>query len=121
MADLTKEEIPIDFDPRWIRVLQMIKDRFGNKPELETILFLIGMNELGRLSDKFTKEQKQDLMHIAVCKLLSYNGFYKLAGWDDEGWPMWEISAAMPEMDTREQETLLKKNIIHYFELNEMI
>lgn len=121
MADLTKEEIPVDFDPRWIRVLQMIKDRFGSKPELETILFLIGMNELGKLSEKFTKEQKQDLMHIAVCKLLSYHGFYKLAGWDDDGWPMWEISAAMPEMDTREQETLLKKNIIHYFELNEMI
>lgn len=121
MADLTKEEIPIDFDPRWIQVLKMMKERFGNKPELETILFLIGMNELGQLHEKFTKEQKQDLMHIAVCKLLSYNGFYKLAGWDDDNWPMWELTQSMPEMTTMEQEILLKQNIIHYFEEKNML
>ena len=46
-------------------------ERFGKKPDLEAILFLIGMQEYGQLKDKFTKEQKQDLMHVAVCLLLS--------------------------------------------------
>lgn len=118
---LTHEDIPIDFDPKWIRVLSVIKNQFGKKPELETILFLIGMNELGRLAEKFTKEEKQDLMHIAVCKLLSYNGYFKMAGWDDDGWPQWEAVITTAEMSPTEQEILLKKNIIHYFEENNML
>lgn len=121
MSDLTHESIPVDFDPRWVRVLSLMKEQFGKKPELETILFLIGMNELGKISEQFTKEQKQDLMHIAVCKLLSYNGFYYLAGWDDDGWPMWEVTETLPALDAYEQETLLKKSIIHYFEEKNML
>ncbi len=121
MEKLTNEELPVDFDPKWINVLQILKEKFGKKPELESILFLIGMNELGRVEDKFTKEQKQDLMHIAVCKLLSYNGVYKMAGWDDEGWPMWETINQLPEMSAMQQEEILKRNIIHYFEENKIL
>ncbi len=116
MNQLTKEELPVDFDPRWIEVLHRIKNQFGKKPELETILFLIGINELGKIKKKYSKEQKQDLMHIAVCRLLSYNGFYRLAGWDDEGWPQWQPTARLPNTSPRDQEELLKKNIIRYFE-----
>jgi len=118
---LTLEQVPIDFDPRWIAVLRCIKERFGKKPELETILFLVGINELGRVEEKFTKEQKQDLMHVSVCRLLSYEGYYRLAGWDDEGWPMWEAATALPNMSAEEQEYALKKNIIRYFEENHLI
>lgn len=118
---LTHEDVPIDFDPRWIEVLRQMKERFGKKPELEAILFLIGMNELGRVEEKFTKEQKQDLMHVAVCRLLSQEGYYRLAGWDDEQWPMWEAAQALPPWSASEQETVLKKNIIRYFEENQLV
>ncbi len=121
MSGLTHEDIPVDFDPRWIRLLGIIKEQFGKKPELESLLFLIGMNELGSVSDKFTKEQKQDLMHIAVCRLLSYNGYYTFAGWDDDGWPQWEVNKQLPEMGAAEQEILIKKNIIQYFEEKNML
>lgn len=121
MAGLTREELPIDFDPRWIAVLRQMKDRFGKKPELEAILFLIGMNELGRLIEKFTKEEKQDLMHVAVCKLLSYDGFYRLAGWDDDNWPMWEATENLPQWSNDDQERVIKLNIIRYFEENNLI
>lgn len=113
---LTHEEIPIDFDPRWLAVLRMMKERFGKKPELESILFLIGINELGRLEDKFTKEQKQDLMHVAVCKLLSREGYYRLAGWDDDNWPLYEATQKLPDWTAAEQEVLIKQSIIRYFE-----
>lgn len=115
---LTHEEVPIDFDPRWIEVLRQLKERFGKKPELETILFLVGINELGRVEQKFTKEQKQDLMHVAVCRLLSYAGYYRLAGWDDENWPLWEPVLELPAWSGVEQETAIKKGIIRYFEEN---
>ncbi len=119
--DLTHEEIPIDFDPKWVAVLRVMRDRFGKKPELESILFLIGINELGRVEEKFSKEQKQDLMHVAVCRLLSYDGFYRLAGWDDEDWPLWEAAAELPAWTATEQEVRIKKNIIRYFEEYQLI
>lgn len=114
----THEEIPIDFDPKWIKMLERLKNQFGKKPNLEAILFLIGINELGAGSKKFTKEQKQDLMHIAVCKLLSYEGLYFVNGYDKDGWPRWEITSRLPHLTNAEQEILLKKNIIRYFDEN---
>ena len=62
-------------------------ERFGKKPDMEAILFLIGIQEFGHVRDKFTKEQKQDLMHVAVCTLLSQSGYYEIEGYDDDGWP----------------------------------
>ncbi|HRF75312.1 MAG TPA: hypothetical protein PLJ00_09435 [Chitinophagales bacterium] len=121
MDALTREELPIDFDPRWIAVLKQMKEQFGKKPELEAVLFLIGMNELGRVIEKFTKEEKQDLMHIAVCKLLSYDGFYRFAGWDDDNWPMWEAAEKLPQWTNEDQERAIKLNIIRYFEENNII
>jgi len=114
--DISHEQVPIDFDPRWLTVLHRVKVQFGKKPKLESLLFLIGMNELGLIHKKFTKEQKQDLMHIAVCHLLSYSGYYKLAGRDDDGWPHYDQLKSLENMDLEAQETLLKQNIIRYFE-----
>ena len=121
MDALTREELPIDFDPRWLAVLRQMKEQFGKKPELEAVLFLIGMNELGRVIEKFTKEEKQDLMHIAVCKLLSYDGFYSFAGWDDDNWQTWEAAENLPQWANEDQERAIKLNIIRYFEENNII
>ncbi|MFN0276425.1 MAG: hypothetical protein ACKVPJ_11800 [Chitinophagales bacterium] len=112
----THENIPIDFHPKWLEVLKMIKEQFGKKPDLETILFLIGINELGTTQNKFSKEEKQDLMHIATCRLLSYEGYYTLLGIDTDNWPVWEIACRIPAMNNEEQESLLKRNILRYFE-----
>jgi hypothetical protein len=79
------------------------------------LLFLIGINELGAPTDtKFTKEQKQDLMHIAVCTLLSQEGYYEFVGRDDDGWPHFEpLKPAAPGI--KEQEQLLKECMLGYF------
>lgn len=115
-----KDQVPVDFDPDWIRVLQRLKNQFGKKPDLEAILFLIGINELGRVGSKFSKEQKQDLMHIAVCRLLSDEGYYRFEGYDDEGWPQWEARRELPVMNAVEQEAWLKRKVITYFENKEI-
>ena len=86
---------------------------------METILFLIGIQEFGQIKEKFTKEQKQDLMHVAVCSLLSPSGYYELEGVDAEGWPHFKQLKPMPEMDTIAQENFLKDHILLYFENND--
>jgi hypothetical protein len=108
----TKEDLQV----RWWALEAKLVERFGKKPDLETILFLIGIQEFGQLKEKFTKEQKQDLMHVAVCSLLSSSGYYQLEGKDDEGWPHFRQLKPMPEMNTIEQENFLKDHILFYFE-----
>lgn len=110
-----------DLQTRWWALEAKMVERFGKKPDLETILFLIGIQEFGQLKEKFTKEQKQDLMHVAVCSLLSSSGYYQLEGKDDEGWPHFRQLKSMPEMNTIEQENFLKDHILFYFQNHDFL
>src|ERR1044071_10509106 len=92
-----------DLQVRWWNLEAKLVERFGKKPDMETVLFLIGIQEFGQIKEKFTKEQKQDLMHVAVCKLLSQSGYCELEKTDAEGWPHFKQLKAMPEMNTIEQ------------------
>jgi hypothetical protein len=108
-----------DLQARWWTLEAKLVGRFNKKPDMETILFLIGIQELGQSNSKFTKEQKQDLMHIAICTLMEPSGYYKLEGRDDEGWPHFRQLKPMPEMNAIEQENFLKDHILFYFENHE--
>ena len=91
-------------------------ERFGKKPDIETILFLIGIQEFGDIRNKFSKEQMQDLMHIAVCSLFRQSGYYELERVDEDGWPHFRQLKALPVMTMPEQENFLKDHILLYFE-----
>jgi hypothetical protein len=88
-----------DLQARWWKLEEKLMERFGKKPDMESILFLIGVQELGDVNTKFTKEQKQDLMHVAVCTLLAPSGYYELEKADEEGWPHYRQLKALPPMD----------------------
>lgn len=101
---------------KWSRLLTRIEENFGRKPkDLNGVLFLIGVQELGRGHQLFSKEEKQDLLHIAICKVLSLSGYYELDGTDKEGWPHWKLVKPLPRFDLLEQEQLLKQSVIEYF------
>ena len=107
----------LELERSWQRLLNNLKEIIGKKPQdLNGVLFLIGVQELGKGKRYFSKEEKQDLMHIAICKVLSYSGFYELEGLDEEGWPHWKLKKKLPSFDLLEQEKLLKMHVIEYFE-----
>jgi hypothetical protein len=111
---MTEEDIKLKED--WQKLRIFIAQSVGKKPtDLNSILFLIGVQELGHGKKVFTKEQKQDLMHIAICKVLSLAGFYELEGIDEEGWPHWKPIKKLPFQDLLSQEKLLKHFTIEYF------
>ncbi len=110
-----------DLQARWWTLEAKLVERFGKKPDLETILFLVGIQELGQPDTKFTKEQKQDLMHIAVCTVLAPSGYYELEGKDNEGWPHFRQLKSMPTLNAFEQENFLKDHILLYFENNDFL
>lgn len=105
-----------DLQARWWKLEEKLIERFGKKPDMEAILFLIGIQEFGEIRRKFTKEQKQDLMHLAVCNLLSQSGYYELEATDDEGWPHFKQLKPVPVLNMFEQENFLKDHILLYFE-----
>ncbi len=106
-----------NFEQQWKETLNMLGERFGKIPDMEGILFLIGINELGAPPDAtFSKEQKQDLMHIAVCSLLSQLGYYEFILRDEQGWPHFQELKKVELASMRDQEQLLKECVIRYFE-----
>jgi hypothetical protein len=108
-------QIQDDLQTRWWKLEAMLLERFNKKPDLEGVLFLIGIQEFGDIRDKFTKEQKQDLMHVAVCSLLSRSGYYHLDGVDEDGWPHFTQLKEIPVMDMIEQENFIKDHVLLYF------
>ncbi|MEO8171882.1 MAG: hypothetical protein ABI581_02320 [Sediminibacterium sp.] len=105
-----------DLQQRWWNLEAKLLERFGKKPDLEAVLFLIGMQETGFMEEKISKEQKQDLMHVAVCKVLSQSGYYLLEGNDEEGWPHYKQVKELPVMVSHEQENFIKDHVLLYFE-----
>ncbi len=106
-----------EMDYFWLQLRHRVKESFDreNLPDLNAVLFLIGIQELGRWKKHFSKEEKQDLMHIAVCRLLSYEGYYTFTGRDEDGWPHWQSVRKITPHNLKEQERLLKINAIRYF------
>lgn len=106
------DELPV----RWLKLRIRLKEKFGIKPDMDGILFLIGIQELGTGKQDFSKEEKQDLMHIAVCTVLSPGGYYALEGHDADGWPHFKQLKELPVLSMTEQENFLKDHILLYFQ-----
>jgi hypothetical protein len=109
-----------DLQQRWWKLEEKLMKRFEKKPDVESILFLIGIQELGEIREKFTKEQKQDLMHIAICTVLATSGFYELSHVDEDGWPHFRQLRPIENMDPFTQEIFLKDHILLYFQQNDL-
>lgn len=109
------EDWELDF--AWLQVQHQVKDAMQREtlPDLNTVLFLIGIQELGRWKRSFSKEEKQDLMHIAVCRLLSYDGFFEFEGRDADGWPHYRQVRELTTEGLGRQERLLKIMAVRYF------
>lgn len=106
----------LDLERSWQRLLTELETTLGKRPkDLNAVLFVVGVQELGRGAARFSKEEKQDLMHIGICRVLSLSGYYELIGSDKDGWPHWRLVKKLPHFDLLEQEKLLKMHVLDYF------
>ena len=110
------EDWQLDFE--WIRIQHKVKESMRQEtlPDLNIVLLIIGIQELGRWKKQFSKEEKQDLMHIAVCRLLEYEGFYEFSGRDEDGWPHYRQVREVNKQNLGQQERLLKELAIRYID-----
>ena len=100
---------------KYREVASKLEEQFGPL-DLDGILFLIGVQELGKGYQDFKKDDKINLMHIAICTLLEPHGYYQYTGVDKDGWPHFENSNKLPNLEAKQQEHLIKEAIIEYFE-----
>lgn len=108
---------------RWELVVSKLSTQFadGDTLDLDAIIYLIGVQELGQLERKFKKDHKLDLMHIAICKLLEPYGYYEFDYVDEDAWPHYKVKAELPNLKAGEQSVLMKEAIVSYFLATEYI
>lgn len=104
------------FERDWMSLTKKLEAKFSMDLDLQSILFLIGVQELGQGYRKFKKNEKLDLMHIAICTILEPYKYYTYAGKDGDGWPHFDKNSDMPELNPKEQEKLMKEAILEYFQ-----
>jgi hypothetical protein len=106
---------------KWQYLVNKLTDDFSEGDELNVdgILYLIGVQELGQGHRVFKKDEKMNLMHIAICKLLEPYGYYEFDFFDDDGWPHYKTITELPNLKPGEQTVLMKEAIISYFEVLE--
>lgn len=102
---------------RWELVVEKLSNQFadGDTLDLDAIIYLIGVQELGKPHKKYKKNEKLDLMHIAICKLLEPFGYYEFDYIDEDGWPHYTVKELLPGLKAGEQSVLMKQAIVEYF------
>lgn len=108
---------------RWNTVVSLLSNKFsdGDILDLDAIIYLIGVQELGKFNSEFQKDEKVNLMHIAICRLLEPYGYYEFEYFDNDGWPHYRIKEELPALKAGEQSVLMKDAIVNYFLEKELI
>ncbi|OYU80919.1 MAG: hypothetical protein CFE23_06705 [Flavobacterium sp. BFFFF1] len=113
----------IQLKQRWEQLVQILSDQFsqGEDLDLDAIIYLIGVQEFGKVHQKFKKDEKLNLMHIAICRVLEPYGYYEFDFVDHDGWPHYKVKEMLPALKAGEQSVLMKEAIVNYFLEKEVI
>ena len=113
----------IELKENYEKVVEILSAKFGGGEtlNLDAIIYLIGVQELGQGALKFKKDDKVNLMHIAICRLLEPFGYYEFDFFDDDGWPHYKVIEELPVLKSGEQTVLMKEAIVLYFQNQELI
>jgi hypothetical protein len=108
----------VNLKEKWDLLVAKLTAQFADGEELnmDGIIYLIGVQELGKGSTSYKKDEKVNLMHIAICKLLEPYGYYEFDFYDDDSWPHYKVITELPNLKPGEQTVLMKEAIIHYFD-----
>ena len=107
----------IQLKERWENLVFLLSDQFsqGEDLDLDAIIYLIGVQELGKIHESYKKDEKLNLMYFTGCRLLEPYGFYEFDYVDAEGWPHYIVKEELPPLKAGEQSVLMKEAIVNYF------
>lgn len=102
---------------RWELLVEKLSLQFsdGDPLEIDGIIYLVGVQELGNYHRSFKKDEKINLMHIGICRLLEPYGYYDFDFFDKDGWPHFKTKEQLPPLKAGEQTILMKEALVNYF------
>ena len=103
------------FERDWQTLVSRMMERFGEEPDVTTMIFAVGLQEAGQGARRYKKDEKMDLMHVGVCTLLEPLGHYVHEGIDEDGWPHFSTGEPLPALSSEEQEVMMKRALLDYF------
>ena len=108
---------------KWETLKVILSKKFsdGEDLDIDGIIYMVGVQELGQGYRKFKKDEKVNLMHIAICRLLEPLGYYEFDFFDKDGWPHYKTKEELPFLKPGEQSILMKEAIVNYFKEKEVI
>lgn len=83
-------------------------------PGIPEMVFLAGLQSLGRPSATLSRDDKMNVMHIGTCVLLEPYGYYRYSHRDADGYPHYEKTGAGDVGDAPSQ-AVLAEAIVSYF------
>ena len=113
----------IELKENYEKLMAILAEKFGDGEQLnlDAVIYLIGVQELGQGAIEFKKDDKVNLMHIAICRLLEPFGYYEFDFYDEDGWPHYKTLEELPTLKAGEQTVLMKEAIVLYFKTLEVI
>ena len=108
---------------RWEKLTRQLTDQFsdGETIDVEGILYVIGVQEVGQLHKRFKKDDNVNLIHVGICTVLEPLGYYSFEYFDPDGWPHFKLLEPLPHLKPGEQSVLIKEAIVDYFIEKEVI
>ena len=113
----------IELKENYDNLMVVLAEKFGDGEQLnlDAVIYLIGVQELGQGAIEFKKDDKVNLMHIAICRLLEPFGYYEFDFYDEDGWPHYKTLEELPALKAGERTVLMKEAIVLYFKTLEVI
>lgn len=108
---------------KWEQLVEQLSVQFSadEQMDIDAIIYLVGVQELGQYHKSFKKDEKIHLIHIAICRLLEPYGYYRFDYTDEDGWPHYQTIEQLPTLKAGEQSVLIKEAIVTYFTEKEFI
>ena len=103
-----------DLEKNWSLLITKLEKQFNEDFNLKGVLYLIGIQELNFGLKKYERHEKMDVIHVAVCKVLSPFSFYQFNKIDEDGWPHYKEIKAIKSLNEKDQEELIKLAILKY-------
>lgn len=99
----------------WDALVSRLEKQFNSELSLKGILYLIGIQEVNQGIKSFDKEEKVNILHVAICKLLIPYGYFSFEKIDPDGWPHYRELKPLKSLSDSEQKSLIKKAILNFF------
>ena len=104
-----------EIEIRFQKLKGHLEKDFGEGMDVQAILFLSGVDEFGSGYRVFSKQEKTDLLHVAVCTILEPMGYYSFIERDADNWPHFKLEKPLPPLSDRDQQHLMKEALLDYF------